>query len=165
MDNAMNFSRNDNQTEHVFFRKTYSGKNRFESGPFSAPVFIDLALLIILFFITIHFSELIVRPGIKLELPSSKFQDGGHYDRFDTVLITLSREGMVFFNDELTTLAGLESAIARAGHSDRDTSILIQADASIDYGTIIRIFNMGAQAGIEDVTLATSIAQEAVLEQ
>ena len=148
-----------------FFRRPYGGRRRFESSPFSPVVFMDLGLLLILFFITAHFSELVLRPGIKLDLPAARFSDGIHFDKFNTMLITLSREGMVFFNDELTTLEGLETSIARAGHQGRDTSLVIQADADIDYGTIVRIFNMGSAAGIEEITLATSIAQEAVFEE
>lgn len=149
----------------IFFRRPYFLKRGYESSPFTLPVFLDLALLFLLFFVSVHFSELVLRPGISLELPTAEFQDGSHFEKFDTILITLAREGMVFFNDELTTLDGLGPAIARAGHADADSRILIQADSSIDYGTLIGIFNMAADAGIEDVTLATGIAAETVDEQ
>jgi len=148
--------------EMIFFRKPYFLRRRFKGSPFTPTVFLDIALLFLLFLTTVHFSELVIRPGISLDLPVSDFQDGSHFQKFDTILITLSREGMVFFNDELTTLDGLAPAIAQAGHADKDSSILIQADSSIDYGTLIGIFNMAADAGIEDVTLASGIAPERV---
>lgn len=158
-------ARVDAQAAKCFFKRPYSVARSFSRTPFTPVVFMDLAMLLVLLFVTIEFSELVVRPGIKLQLPSTRFSDGSHFDKYDTILITLSREGMVFFNEELTNMEGLASSIARAGQQGDDTSILIQADASIDYGTIVRIFNMGDDAGIKDITLATSIAQEALLEQ
>jgi biopolymer transport protein ExbD len=151
--------------EQIFFSRAYSASRRYAAGPFSPAAFLDLTLIILLFLATIHFSDLVVRPGINLDLPSAEFSGGRSFSSYNTILITLSREGMIFFNDELTTMEGLASSIAQAGHRADDTGLLIQADSSIDYGTIIRIFNMGVEAGLRDVTLATSIAEEALPEE
>lgn len=156
------FNTRDAAREMTFFRKPCLLRRGFKSSPFTPTAFLDLALLFLLFMTTVHFSELVIRPGISLDLPAAEFRDGSHFRKFETILITLSREGMVFFNDELTTLDGLAPAIARAAHAEKDTSILIQADSSIDYGTLIGIFNMAADAGIEDVTLASGIAPDRV---
>lgn len=144
--------------ERAFFPSQYQGKLRYLSNPFSPMVFLDFCLIVALFFITIHYSQLVLRPGIEMQLPSAKFRSGISYNKFDTILITLSREGMVFFNDELTTLEGLEASISRTAHENPDVKMLIQADAKIGYGTIVKIYNMATRAGIENVTMATSIA-------
>jgi len=151
--------------QQLFFSRSYSAARKYAGGPFTAAAFLDIALIMVLFIATIHFSDLVVRPGITLDLPSAEFSGGHSFSGYDTILITLSREGMIFFNDELTTMEGLASSIAQAGHRGADTGLLIQADASIDYGTIIRIFNMGVEAGLRDVTLATSIAEGALPEE
>jgi biopolymer transport protein ExbD len=150
--------------DYKLFPTPYRGKRSYARSPFSPVAFLDLCLLFVLFFITIQNSQIVIWPGINLKLPNSEFRAGTHYNKFDTILITLSREGMVFFNDELTTLDGLEPSIARASHEHPDMSMLIQADFRIDYGTIVDIFNMGARAGIKNITMATSISPEKVSE-
>ncbi len=143
-----------------FFGATRVSERKHERNPFAPMAFVDLGIIIILFFVTVQFSELVVRPGIKLRLPSADFRGGTHFSKLNTALITLSREGMVFFNDELTTLEGLGTAIVRAAHNNPETKLLIQADLDIDYGTIVKIYNMGIEAGIRDVTMATSIVPD-----
>lgn len=146
--------------ERAFAANPFKRSLPFLKNPFSPMLFLDLGLIIVLFFIALHYSQLVLRPGIKLNLPQSEFRSGTHYNKFDTILITLSREGMVFFNDELANLDGLGASIAQAVHKNPEASILIQADAKIDYGTLVRIYNMGAQAGVENITMATSITPE-----
>ncbi len=152
---------NENATgSESFFIDAWNGRSLYERSPFSPMVFVDFGLILLLLFITVHFSELVLRPGIEMRLPSSEFIGGSSFSKFDTALITLSREGMIFFNDELTTMDGLRTAIVRAGHSNPDKRLLIQADSSIDYGTLIKIYNMGIEAGVRDVTLATGIVPD-----
>lgn len=143
-----------------FFAAPRASKRMHERNPFAPMAFVDLGIIIILFFVTAQFSELVVRPGIEMRLPAADFRGGTHFSKLNTALITLSREGMVFFNDALTTLEGLETSIVRAAHNNPETRLLIQADASIDYGTIVEIYNMGIEAGIRDVTMATSIVPD-----
>lgn len=146
--------------ERAFIANPFRRSLAFLKNPFSPLAFLDLALIVVLFFITLHYSQLVRRPGIKLDLPQSEFRSGTHYNKFDTVLITLSREGMVFFNDELTNLDGLGALIAQAAYKNPEVSILIQADGNIDYGNLVRIYNMASEAGIESITMATSITPQ-----
>jgi len=148
-------------SERAFIANPFRRSLPFLKNPFSPMVFLDLGLIIALFFVTLHYSQLVLRPGIKLDLPRSEFRSGTHYNKFDTILITLSREGMVFFNDELTNLDSLSASIAQAAYKNPEVSILIQADGNIDYGDLVRIYNMASDAGIESITMATSITPEA----
>jgi len=64
---------------------------------------------------------------------------------------------MVFFNDERTTLKGLPSAFRAEVFRDPTTVLVIEADERVPYQTLITIYNMAREAGVQKVALATGI--------
>jgi biopolymer transport protein ExbD len=77
------------------------------------------------------------------------------------MVLTIAQEGIVFFNDERITLAGLSSAFAEARHRHPDATLLIEADRRIPYSQLVEIYNTALQAGIHDVALATRLQRPA----
>ena len=118
----------------------------------SAPI-ADVALLLLLFFIIN--SSFVLQPGISVKLPMAPFNEGTSYG---SLVVTVAQEGMVFFNDERTTLLGLSSSFAQALHEDAEASLVIEADARVSHGTLVRIYNMAAEVGIQNITLATRMS-------
>jgi biopolymer transport protein ExbD len=118
--------------------------------------FIDVAALadviLLLFLFYLAHSSFILQPGISMDLPSMPFRDG----TLDSAkVVTLTQEGLVFYDDERTTLDGLASAFAQARHDDPSTRLIIEADRRVPHGTLVAVYRMASEAGLQGVTLAT----------
>ncbi len=133
-----------------YFRGQYTPKHRLACNLIDSAPFIDVILIIFLFFIMN--SSFVLQPGIKINLPTTPFLSGTKYG---TMIVTLSQEDMVFFNDERTTLNGLASAFSQAHHQDPDGTLIIEADGRVSHDTLVGIYNMAIEVGIKEVVLAT----------
>lgn len=113
--------------------------------------FVNVGLLTAGFFI--FDSSYILRPGFVVELPVADFVDGASPN---SMVVTLTQEGIVFFNDERTPLEGLGYALAQARQKSKDVTLTIEADNRVSYGMIARVMNLAGEVGIKKVNLATS---------
>ena len=128
----------------------FSPQSRLFRGPMPVVPFVNVALLIVLF-MTLD-SAFVLRPGVVVELPEAEFASGS---RYGSMVVTLTQEGKVFFNDEWMPMDELEFAIKQAAHRRKDLSLVIEADARVPYGAIVRVMNMATAARIQQVDLAT----------
>ncbi|MCX6995620.1 MAG: biopolymer transporter ExbD, partial [Kiritimatiellaeota bacterium] len=99
-----------------------------------------------------------LRPGVTVNLPVAAFTGGAPYG---ALVVTVSQEGMVFFNDERTTLEGLPSAFAQAAHEQPGATLVIEADSRVTHGTPVALYNMARAAGLQQISLATRLATPA----
>ncbi|NCD32173.1 MAG: biopolymer transporter ExbD [Spartobacteria bacterium] len=136
----------------IHLKRKYRQENRIANGLIDSAPFIDLALLLFLFFMLTHM--MILRPGIKLELPEAPFISGANYE---AMVLFATQEGYFFFGDERTPLEGLEAAFAQAVHRNPDATLLIEADKRVPYDTLVHIYNKAHRAGIRDVVLGTRL--------
>jgi biopolymer transport protein ExbD len=133
----------------VFLNRRYRLHNRRTRGFVDATSLVDVVLILFLFFLIQ--APFVVQPGIRLDLPTTAFADGADYG---TLVVTITQEGMVFFNDARITLDGLKEAFARAAHERPGFSLLVEADERVPHGSLVRIYTMAREAGIPDVILA-----------
>jgi len=139
--------------ERLFhMRRRFRPANRRMRGVVDAGPLADIVLLFFFFFILV--SPFVMQPGVRVELPGAEFTDGATYG---SLVVTLSQEGLVFFNDERTTLEGLGPAFKQSVHDRSEASLLIEADGRVRHEVLIRIYNLAREAGIQDVVLASRI--------
>ena len=132
-------------------RRSFKGRYRRAVGPVEVTALLNVILLLGMF----HFASLsfVLQPGVRIHLPEAPFTDGAPYG---TRVLTLSQEGLVFFNDERMAMDALGSALAHAGGGDMDPSpLLIEADEGTPYGTLMEVYALAMKAGIREVVLAT----------
>ncbi len=103
-----------------FVRRRFPVGHRLAHGPFEAVPLINVVLLLVLF-VLLHM-PFVLQPGIVVDLPASAFTEGMPYGG---LVVAVSQEGMVFFNDERTTMDGLSSAFSQAAfeHPDRKSNV------------------------------------------
>jgi len=135
-----------------FHQARYRPQRRLGRSWLDAAPLVDMALILLLFFMLS--SSFVLQPGITLDLPVAPFDSGTPYG---TLVVTLSREGLVFFNDERGTLDGLRGAFASAAQEDPEARLLIEADGSVPHERLVRVYNLAVAAGIRKVTLATRL--------
>ncbi len=125
-------------------------KSRAFRGPMPVLALINVALAMALF-MTVD-SSFVLKPGVIVELPGAEFVSGSHYE---AMVVTLTQEGKVFFNDEWMPLDELAFAFKQAAHRKQQLSLIIEADARVPYGTVVQVMNMATAAQIREVNLAT----------
>lgn len=136
------------------FRFRFVSRFRPRRAGFEWAALLDLGLLLLLFLLA--GSRFVLQPAVTIELPQQPFTNGVGSR---SLVVTLSREELVFFNDERTTLDGLMSAFRQAAYADPEAVLLVEADAQVPYRMISRVYGMAQEAGIAQVALATSILE------
>ena len=130
--------------------RRFRPKYHFVRSPFAVIPLINVGLVIVLFMVS--GSAFVLQPGVMVQLPVGDFVSGAHYG---SMVVTLTQEGMVFFNDERMPIEGLAFAFSQAAHRNQDLVLIIEADVRVPYGTIIRVMNMATAARIRHVNLST----------
>lgn len=118
-----------------------------------ALVFSDAALLVLAFFLAV--SPFVLQPGINMQLPASPFSGGA---RFDSLVLSITRGGWFYFNDERLDSARLPESLERAAVRYPGAPLIIEADERVSHGTVVEAWNAALGAGISEVSIATRIA-------
>lgn len=135
------------------FRRTFAPLERAPRSLLGVAPWVDFTLLVVL--IIIQQSAVVLRPGVRLELPPAPFADG---IRPDALVLTVPQEGMYFFQDERLTLEGLQLALARAARAPGgEAGLIIEADKRITHGTLVALYTMAQEAGFRDIVLASRL--------
>ncbi|MDF7806380.1 biopolymer transporter ExbD [Pontiellaceae bacterium B12219] len=127
---------------------------RKTAGVFSIAVsFCDSSLIILAFFLAI--SPFVMQPGINITLPESPFTGGA---RFGSMVLSITRGGWFYFNNERLNEAGLQVALEKAARTQPHAVLIIEADERIPHGTVIKAWNAALKAGVSEVSIATKIS-------
>ena len=110
-----------------------------------------IVLVCAAFLLTARF---VLQPGVTVELPEAPFHEGAPYG---ALVVTLSQEGFVFFNDERMALDDLRTAFAQARHDQPGATLVIEADTRVSAGTLVTLYNMARAAGIQQVLVASRL--------
>lgn len=136
-----------------YFRWRYLPRRRLLRGLLDPVILADLLLLVGLFLFA-H-STFVLKPAVRMNLPESVFAAG---TRYGSLVVTLTQENLVFFNDERTTLNGLRSAFAQAAFEDADAVLVVEADGRVPHRTVVSIYNMAIEAGLREVAVVTRVS-------
>ncbi len=143
-------------TQRLFYlRRRYMPQHRMLRGIIDAPSWVNVVLLVLMFFILQ--SGFVLQPGIVVDLPASPMIDGA---RYGSLVVTLGSEGMIFFDDERTTMDGLGTKIMLAAKENPDSALVIEADGRVAQSRLVEVYNLALKAGIRKVVLATRIAAQ-----
>ncbi|MEI6892502.1 MAG: biopolymer transporter ExbD [Pontiella sp.] len=115
--------------------------------------FCDSSLIVLAFFLAI--SPFVLQPGINISLPESPFVGGA---RFGSMVLSVTRGGWFYFNNERLDEAGLLEALESAARTHPAAVLIIEADERVEHGTVIKAWNAALEAGISEVSMATKIA-------
>ncbi len=130
--------------------RRFRPRNRLLANPFGAIALINLGLLFMLFaFLLAPFAR---QPALNVQLPGASLLSGAPYG---LLVVTITQEGLVFFDDKLVPLNTLTEALLQAARTRQIQSLTIEADLRVPYGTLARVMNMAAAAGLREVHLAT----------
>ena len=142
---------NRNDCEAVLhLHRTFLPRRRTGRGFLAGTVFLDAALLISAFILAT--TPFVLKPGIALDLPVASQTSG---IRADDKVLTITREGFFFFNDEQVMPAELESKLREATGPRTDLALILEADRSTQQSTLSAIYDAAARAGFRQIFIAT----------
>ena len=112
---------------------------------------VDLAFLLV-FFLLLS-SNFILQPGISVSMPFSRFTLGPQVNQ-QIISITGGAAPAIYFRDQKVTLEQLGPLLDAAKREGK--SIIIKADRSTPYETVVGVTNAALEHEITSVALATT---------
>lgn len=112
---------------------------------------VDVAFLL-MFFLLLS-SNFVLQPGVSLSLPFSRFSLGPQVNH-QIISITGGAVPAIYFRDQKITFEQLGPLLDAAKRENR--SIIIKADRSTPYETVVAVTNAALEHGLSSVALATT---------
>jgi biopolymer transport protein ExbD len=109
-------------------------------------------VLLIIFMIS---SSAMLESGFQVKLPSAKANLIQKNENSKPTYITVSKEGVIAVNKQNTTEDGLSEAIRNSLKDNKDSTVIIRGDSSIELGKTVKIMDAAKAAGAEKIALAT----------
>ena len=112
---------------------------------------VNVVLMLLCFFLLS--SSFVLQPGIKVDPPRSLYSVGTPASRlivavtlgpqlFDAAGKPLPRDPVLYFNDQIVTLDGLQAALAQLPASRVTPSLVVKADKDVPLDVITRIIDV-----------------------
>lgn len=131
-------------------RRRFMSRSRRFPPSVEPAAMVDVVLLILMFFIIS--SSYVTRPGVQISLPVSDLSQGF---QMNAMVVTLTRNGLVFFNDQRLDMDELPKALQRAHIENPYLPLVIEADESVTVEVQMKVVGGATRAGIEEIALAT----------
>ena len=121
------------------------------NGRIDAAPMINVVLLLLVFLLLS--SPFVLQSGFGLvEIPAAR---GPKNVSLQELVITISRDNLLFFKNQPTTLAQLPELLRNAAGETRNPELIIKADRQVGYDTLIKVIDSAFDAGISAINLAT----------
>ena len=117
---------------------------------------IDTMFFLLVFFM-IATLAMTIQHGMPVSLPTAESSTDTIAEH---VSLTLTREGLLYYNKEAITLQELEMHLANLRQSSSDPSLLINADEQVPHGRVIKVMDLIRLSGITSMGIATKPSSE-----
>lgn len=112
--------------------------------------FVDVMLVLLVIFMV---TAPMMQQGLDVNLP--KTASTGVSLNEDPFVLVVDAKGQIKIGDNLVTSSNLSSKIKAIFENRNSKQIYIQADASVEYGTVAFVMGEVRQAGITNISLIT----------
>ena len=117
---------------------------------------IDVVLMLVIFFMLT--TTFVLSPGIEVELPRGHTSQA---PRERDAIITMTREGAVYYQNAQVSLDTLHAALQRAHVNQPELRVVIKADTLVPHGRVVAVMDMAKSLGIDHLAVATSPPEQA----
>jgi biopolymer transport protein TolR len=114
-----------------------------------------MLVLLIIFMVTAP----LMTQGLTVELPTA---EGRNFETSSATpsTITVTKDGRVLVDGALAGTDDLETTLGTLLRSRKIKKALLEADASVPYGTVIRVVDVMNRAGVEQLGMVTRPAEK-----
>ncbi len=149
-------------------RTRYRPRHRLGGGLAGLAPWLDLGLIVV-FFLLIR-NTYVITPGVVIELPTAPVR-GGALTGMTMVVLSVGsdqpgvRDEIVVFNDQRYRLAQeaqlelLRQQLVQQAERLREGTLLVEADARVQHGTLVRLYALAREAGLKEVNVAARPAR------
>ncbi|MDC2964041.1 protein TolR [Gammaproteobacteria bacterium] len=139
-------------------RKVYRRKPMSE---INVVPYIDVMLVLLVIFMV---TAPLMTQGIKVELPEATSEPVTIRDEFETLIVSVRRDGSIYINigqkSLSTTLEEVAEAAKKILDANPNVKVLIEGDKTLPYGKIVGVMEVLRQSGASGVGLITQPPQE-----
>jgi len=122
-----------------------------KSASFDVTPLIDVVFLLLIFFmLTTTFVNLENR--VKVNLPSGDFAAA---EPSENIIVTITENNTVYFNGKLIDPLKLTESVAEKIKEEPEKIVVLEADANVLHGKVIRIMDLLKKGGAERIAIAT----------
>jgi len=111
--------------------------------------FVDVMLVLLIIFIV---TAPLLQSGVKVDLPR---QETGTLEIREENVVTVRKDGSVFFNDKRVTLAKLGRALKSLAAQSPNVEVFLRADKHLAYGEVVNVMGVIKQAGVAKLGMVT----------
>ena len=139
-------------------RKVYRRKPMSE---INVVPYIDVMLVLLVIFMV---TAPLMTQGIKVDLPEATSEPVTIKDEFETLIVSVRRDGSIFINIGQESLSTTLGAVAEDAKKIFDVNpnikVLIEGDKILPYGKIVEVMEVLRQSGASGVSLITQPPQK-----
>ena len=114
---------------------------------------VDVMLVLLIIFMV---AAPMLSTGVEVDLPQTR-APRMEMDE-EKLVLTIDEERRVFLGEAEVPPERLEEALLNNARVQEDDEIYVRADASVEYGFVLRVFTIIRQAGVEKLGLVTDPA-------
>ena len=107
---------------------------------------IDVMLVLVVIFIV---TAPLMTSAIKLDLPKTEAAKPVDAPKFVTVVV--DKTGLIFLNDQVTSLAQLADSLSKSAQTSKDTEVQLRADEAVPYGKVVEVMGIAQKAGLNRI--------------
>lgn len=111
-----------------------------------------MLVLLVIFILTVP----VLTQSVRVDLPRTQMADT--VTRPETIALSVSEDGMLYWNGNRIDETELEKALAEAAAADPQPEIRLYGDRQVAYERIVRVMAAVRQAGIEKLAFVTQPA-------
>jgi biopolymer transport protein ExbD len=111
---------------------------------------IDVMFLLLIFFMVT--STFLEQAGMKLDLPSARSAETTVTRR---LVLFIGADNSLILGDRPVSIDSLEAVMAEAAASSEDGTLVLNADKTVQHGTVIRVMDIAKRAGMKRLVVGT----------
>ncbi|MCU0639463.1 MAG: biopolymer transporter ExbD [Candidatus Krumholzibacteria bacterium] len=111
---------------------------------------IDVMFLLLIFFMVT--STFLEQAGMKLDLPSARSAETTVTRR---LVLFIGADNSLVLGDRPVPIDSLEALMAEAASSSEDGTLVLNADKTVQHGTVIRVMDIAKRAGMKRLVVGT----------
>ena len=120
------------------------GREKSPISNINVTPFVDVMLVLLVIFMV---TAPIIQQGVEVNLPQAKASPV--QDQEDPLIVTISRDGQVYLNDNEMTPAELRSKLEANRRLNPGKAVYLRADREVRYGSVMAAIGEIKAAGIE----------------
>jgi len=115
-----------------------------------------MLVLLIIFMVTAP----MMQEGITVDLPETKGEPLSRKQQTEEIVISVSGQGNIFFNDVAVKEENLPAKIIEITQNRPKSEVFLRADKTVQYGVVARIMGVLMAAGVKNLNFITTPTEE-----